>query len=87
METDMLGYEEAVSVAERLCLEGCTVLGIERFTKLANGYLPDIDGIADYSEFAGTQSQQSIVAARTYFSNFGTSKVEYFVITYEPAAS
>jgi len=76
METDYLTMTEAQNFV-RVC-DRRGIFGIERFTHDDGKFLPDLDGIADFSVLLQQDGRKSILAARKFLDLFGHPKLERF---------
>ena len=80
MTLDLRTFDQARDKLD--CLEGSgrSVYGIERVVLSGSSIIPDLNGIADFSEVADASPDISIAAAKKFLSEYGQDENERFVI-------
>lgn len=70
----MLNKNEALKFISDNQENGVKIFGVERFVEVIEGYVPDIDGIADFSELS---CEESHAAARDFINIFDDGLFEF----------
>ena len=75
-----INFQCAINIINSCQKNGIVILGIERFIKKSDGIMPDIFGIADFSD---ATAEESVEAAKIFMSEYGVENEELFSLTIE----
>lgn len=81
MEIRFEDKESALNFLEECKKKRLFILGIERFDVINNNLIPDLNGIADFSDLDEQESEKSIDLSRDFLSEYGSAKSEAFFFT------
>ena len=75
-----INFQCAMKIINSCQNNGIIILGIERFIRKSDGIMPDIYGIADFSD---ATAEESFEAAKNFMSEYGIENEELFSLTIE----
>ena len=78
MQLGFFNYSRSLEFLNECREKKFVIIGIERFISSNEKLIPDLNGIADYSQFTKHDSIKSINSAKQYLLQYGTSKEELF---------
>jgi hypothetical protein len=78
LQSGFLNYSKSLEFLNECIEKEYVIIGIERFVSSNEKIIPDLKGIADYSQFTKHDSIKSINSAKQYLLQYGTSKEELF---------
>ncbi len=82
METEFLTLEAAYSFIHDCENKEIFVYGIERFLVDESGFVPDLNGIADFSSLSKSQVSSSLAYSKKFLDSFDYNEKQRFRIIF-----